>query len=87
MMWLMFLLGALAGVIVIISIGMYGAMKEESIKRKEKRNIQAKTDTVASVLYKASWSLGYIQGKYDAKAGIDELPDTAYKRIKEEEEA
>lgn len=85
MKWLMFLLGVLAGVIVIFSIGIIAAVKDESNKRKEKKDIQAKTDSIARVLYRASWSLGYISGKHDAKAGIDEIPEVAYKRFSEDE--
>ena len=86
MMLMMFLLGVLAGVVLIFSIGIIAAVKDESNKRKEKKDIQAKTASVESVLYKASWSLGYICGKHDAKAGIDEIPAVAYKRFSEQNE-
>lgn len=86
LMWLMFLLGALAGVVVIFIIAIIAGSIDESNARKEKKDIQAKTASVENVLYRASWSLGYICGKHDAKAGIDEIPAVAYKRFSEENE-
>lgn len=82
----MFLLGALVGTIILLVPAYIVGSKEESKARKEKKSIQDKTDMIAGILYRASWSLGYIQGKYDARAGIDELPDVAYKRLNEANE-
>lgn len=85
-MWLMFLLGVLAGAIILLVIACIVGSKIESKERKEKKGFKDKADTIAGILYRASWNLGYIQGKHDAKAGIDELPDVAYKRLNEADE-